>query len=280
MICPSRLRVLALLVGNLTLASAGLVHAQTAMRGAEVTPAVSGAHLPSLAGAMNQTEGIGAEKRARPVRAIPLVDGPGTVRDTALQSSPGSAAPVTPGLGFDCIGVGLGSYAPRYAPPDTTGAVGATQYVQWVNADIAVFDKASGALATGFPKAGNALFTGFGGPCETSNDGDPVVQYDKAANRWVLSQFAVPGGTAGYWQCVAVSASADATGAYYRYAFPYSQFNDYPKMGVWTDGYYTSFNMFTSTFRGAKVCAYDRARMLAGLSATQQCFQQIGRAHV
>ena len=273
MIGPSHYRVLALLVGNLTLASAGLVHAQFALRGAEVTPAVSGAHLPSLAGAMHQTEGIGAEKRARPVRAIPLVDGPGTVRDTALQSSPGSAAPVTPGLGFDGIGVGLVSYAPRYAPPDTTGAVGATQYVQWVNADIAVFDKVTGALAAGFPKAGNALFANFGGPCETSNDGDPMVQYDKAANRWVLSQFAVPGGTAGYWQCVAVSATADATGAYHRYAFPYTQFNDYPKMGVWTDGYYTTFNMFTSTFQGAKVCAYDRARMLAGLSATQQCFQ-------
>ena len=189
--------MLALLVGNLTLASAGLAHAQSALRGAEVTPAVGGAHLPSLAGAMHQTEGIGAEKRARPVRVIPLVDGPGTVRNTALQSSPGSAAPVTPGQGFDGIGVGLGSYSPRYAPPDTTGAVGATQYVQWVNADIAVFDKATGVLATGFPKAGNALFAGFGGPCETANDGDPMVQYDKAANRWVLSQFAVPGGTAG-----------------------------------------------------------------------------------
>ena len=72
---------------------------------------------------------------------------------------------------------------------------------------------------------------------------------------------------------MAVSATSDATGAYYRYAVPYTQFNDYPKMGVWTDGYYTTFNMFTSTFQGAKVCAYDRARMLANLSAAQQCFQ-------
>ena len=251
----------------------GLSSAQSEMRGAEVTPAVSGAHLPSLRGAMTQTEGIGAEKRARAPRQIPFADGPGTAVDTALQKAPSVTAPVTAGLGFDGIGVGLGTYSPRYAPPDTTGAVGATQYVQWVNADIAVFDKATGALAPGFPKAGKALFAGFGGPCETSNDGDPIVQYDKAANRWVLSQFAVPGGTAGYWQCVAVSATSDATGTYYRYAFPYSQFNDYPKMGVWPDGYYTTFNMFTSSFQGAKLCAYDRASMLAGNPATQQCFQ-------
>ena len=78
------------------------------------------------------------------------------------------------------------------------------------------------------------------------------------------------GSATGYWQCVAVSATSDATGAYSLYAFgPYSQFNDYPKMGVWSDGYYVTFNMFTSTFQGAKVCAYDRASMLAGSPATQ-----------
>ena len=151
--------------------------------------------------------------------------------DGALQRTPGGAAPTTAGLGLDGIGVGLAGYAPRFAPPDTTGAVGATQYVQWVNADIAVFDKATGALVPGFPKAGNSLFTGFGGPYEANNDGDPIVQYDKAADRWVLSQFAVPGGTAGYFQRVAVSATPDATGAHHRYAFRYTQFNDHPKIG-------------------------------------------------
>jgi hypothetical protein len=248
-------------------------HAQTVMRGAEVTHAVQASHLPSLRGAMAQTEGPGAEHRVRELKVIPLVDGPGTAADPVVQKSATTGAAVTAGLGFDGIGVGLGNYSPRWAPPDTTGAVGATQYVQWVNTDIAVFDKTTGALASGFPKPGNSLFAGMGGACETSNDGDPIVQYDKAANRWVLSQFAVPGGTAGYWQCVAVSQTSDATGAYFRYAFPYTQFNDYPKMGVWSDGYYITFNMFTNTFQGAKVCAYDRARMIAGVSATQQCFQ-------
>lgn len=248
-------------------------HAQTdTVRGAERTPAVSASHLPSLRGAMAQTEGVGAEHRVREVKQIPLVDSPGLTSDPVVQSKAGTAALVAAGLGFDGIGMGLGSFSPRYAPPDTTGAVGATQYVQWVNADLAVFNKATGALVYG-PVLGNSLFKGMGGPCETSNDGDPIVQYDKQANRWVLSQFAVPGGSAGYWQCVAVSATSDATGAYYRYAFPYTQFNDYPKMGVWTDGYYVTFNMFTSAFQGAKLCAYDRTSMLLGLPASQQCFQ-------
>src|SRR5205814_1958170 len=60
-----------------------------------------------------------------------------------------------------------------------------------------------------------------------------------------------------------------------RYSFPYTGFNDYPKMGVWPDGSYTTFNMFNAAgtaFQGAKICAYDRAKMLTGAAATQQCF--------
>ena len=247
-------------------------HAQPVLRGAEQTPAVFSAHLPSLRGAMAQTEGIGAEHRVRELKHIPLVDGPGQASDPVVQRSSTTSASVTTGIGVDGVGVGLGRYSPNYAPPDTTGAVGVTQYVQWVNVHLAVFDKVSGTLVYG-PVAGNTLFRNLGGACATSNDGDPMVQYDKEANRWVLSQFALPGGSAGYWQCVAVSQTSDATGGYNLYAFQYSQFPDYPKMGVWPDGYYVTFNMFTNIFQGAKVCAYDRAQMLQGQPATQQCFQ-------
>ena len=260
-----------LVAGGAALASAPAL-AQSVQTGAQSTPAVFSAHLPSLRGAMAQTEGIGAEHRVRALRQIPLVNLGSQASDPVVQSTAPGAAPVMPGIGIDGVGLGLGNYSPRYAPPDTTGAVGATQYVQWVNVDLAVFDKSTGALVMG-PVPGKTLFANLGGPCATSNDGDPIVQYDKAADRWVLSQFAVPGGTAGYWQCVAVSKTPDATAGYYLYAFPYAQFNDYPKMGVWSDGYYVTFNMFTSTFQGAKVCAYDRAKMLTGAPATQQCFQ-------
>jgi hypothetical protein len=137
-----------------------------------------------------------------------------------------------------------------------------------------VFDKATGALVMG-PVAGNTVWAGFGGGCQTNNDGDPIVQYDKAANRWILTQFSVS--TTPFLQCVAVSTTSDATGTYARYAFNYGNvdFPDYPKLGVWPDAYYISFNIFANgrTFSGAKVCAYDRAAMLAGAAATQQCFQ-------
>ena len=43
-------------------------------------------------------------------------------------------------LNFDGLGNG-GGYTPNAAPPDTNGAIGATQYVQWVNEAFAVFDE-------------------------------------------------------------------------------------------------------------------------------------------
>ncbi len=214
------------------------------------------------------------EAREKPVHPLPMGSAGQLQPDPVLQTTVGPAVATTPGLSFAGVGNGDYGFAPNAAPPDTNGAVGATQYVQWVNESFAVFNKSTGALVLG-PVAGNTLWSGFGGGCETNNDGDPIVQYDKAANRWVFTQFSVS--TTPFLQCVAVSTTSDATGAFNRYAFSYgtTQFPDYPKLGVWPDAYYISFNIFNNgtTFAGAKVCAYDRNSMTAGAAATQVCFQ-------
>jgi hypothetical protein len=190
--------------------------------------------------------------------------------DPVLQTTAGPLVSVTNGLNFQGVGVGITStYSDCCAPPDTNGAVGATQFVQWVNLDFAIFDKSTGALLQG-PTAGNTLWSGFGGQCEAHNDGDPIAQYDKAAGRWVLAQpvFETP-----YTYCIAVSTTSDATGSYNRYAFSMPNFPDYPKLGVWPDAYYASFNLFSGNFFvGARACAFDRSQMLSGGAATQICF--------
>ena len=215
-----------------------------------------------------------ARREAEPVRRIPLPPGlaaQGQVEDSVRQQT---MVPFTPAVGTSFEGLGQGQYGftVNSAPPDTNGAVGATQYVQWVNSSFAIFNKSTGALVAG-PTAGNTLWAGFGGGCQTNNDGDPVVLYDKLAQRWVFSQFSVS--TTPFLQCVAVSTTSDATGTYNRYSFQYNNFDDYPKMGVWPDGYYETFNMFNgNTFVGGDVCAYNRAAMLSGSAANQICFQQ------
>ncbi|HUD66288.1 MAG TPA: hypothetical protein VMQ17_17005 [Candidatus Sulfotelmatobacter sp.] len=213
-------------------------------------------------------------RRVEPLRRIPLP--PELMQhqeDPVIQV--GTVPPPTPPLTQSFQGLGNGQYgfSITSAPPDTEGTVGATQYVQWVNTSFAVFNKSTGALIAG-PTAGNTLWSGFGGGCQTNNDGDPIVLYDKIAQRWIFSQFSVS--TTPYLQCIAVSTTSDATGAYNRYSFQYTNFDDYPKMGVWPDAYYETFNMFAggTTFVGADACAYDRNAMLAGSAATQVCFQQ------
>ena len=173
----------------------------------------------------------------------------------------------------------------RVAPPDTTGDVGPNHYVQWVNLRYAIYTLVRGVNneitafipVPGFPKNGNVVWQGFGGRCQSDNDGDPIVQYDQLADRWVLTQFAVSGTP--YTQCVAVSTSGDPTGTYFRYAFSYDRsFNDYPKMGVWPDAYYISYNMFRNgrSFTGNTVCAFERAQMLTGGAARQACVNTTG----
>ena len=214
--------------------------------------------------------------RLNPNRTVNLALQP----DGALQSSFGAAHPgQTVKKPFDGLGSGFigpqGAFEVKFVPPDTTGAVGATQYVQWVNAAFAIFDKKTGKPVFG-PVQGNTLWQGLGGdadpsPCATNNDGDPVVQYDKAAGRWLLSQFSVSKGK--FAQCIAVSQTSDALGPYFRYDFAQPAFNDYPKLGVWPDGYYASYNMFDG-LSGGRACAYERAKMLVGdPSAMEQCFQ-------
>ena len=215
---------------------------------------------------------------AEPVRKIPLPPAlkPAAEADKALQKTSRLAPlgpPATIKSHFPGLGQGVTGFAVEVAPPDTNGAVGLTQYVQSVNSSFAVFDKATGNLLAG-PTDANALWKGFGGGCETNNDGDAIVLFDKLATRWVIAQFSIHGTPD--MQCVAVSTTADATGTYNRYSFTYSDFDDYPKMAVWPDGYYATFNMFdnaSQAFLGADACAYDRTAMLSGNAATQICFQ-------
>jgi hypothetical protein len=223
----------------------------------------------------------GERHEAPPVRVFPRTGRPvvpATGVDTALQTV-GLAAPSIGNVtSFAGVGQGDYGYSDNVAPPDTNLAVGATQVVQWVNTSFGVFSK-TGTLLAG-PTTGNTLYQALGPthPCAVNNDGDIIAQYDKAANRWVLAQLSVTNGASvGYWECVAVSQTSDATGAYNVYGFSYGtvQFDDYPKIGIWNNAYLATYNIFNNgqSFAGPKLCAFDRASMLAGAAATQVCFQ-------
>lgn len=256
----------------------GLPVAALAQGQAQVIPATHHDVSPPLRDIPPGPHDFGG-REAEPARRIPSSRIPTFGPDPVLQESTAAtstlAAPAT-SVNVDGIGYGFtgpsGTFSVQYAPPDTNGAVGPNHFVEVVNVDLAVFNK-SGVPVYG-PVLTRTLWTGFGGNCEVQNDGDAVVSYDRIADRWIITQFQVS--TTPFQQCVAVSTGPDPTGSYYRYAFTYTDgFPDYPKLGVWPDAYYISYNVFNNagtSFLYAKACAFDRAKMLTGAAATQECF--------
>ncbi len=225
-----------------------------------------------------------ATTKQRPLLHMPALrqGSPNGIRDHVQNARVPAAIP-SPSNSFDGVGNGFtgpqGTFTVTSAPSDPNGTVGPQDYVQIVNTDFAIFNKDASRGAVGTVRYGpvqiNTLWSGFGGLCQTDNDGDPIVVYDSIANRWLITQFAVTNPNPNYYQCIAVSTGSDPTGTYNRYAFSYANFPDYPKFGLWPDAYYGTFNLFDSTgttFLGAQVCAFDRTSMLSGASATQQCF--------
>ena len=138
-------------------------------------------------------------------------------------------------------------------PPDPTGAVGPNHYVQMVNATtVRIFNK------TGTPLMSFLLGTLWG---LSSNNGDPIVMYDKFADRWFLAQF---GSSTDRKIYIAISQTNDPTGSYYTWTYVSPQFPDYLKFSIWHDGYYMTSNQTTD-----KVYVFERSVMLTGGSGAR-----------
>lgn len=202
------------------------------------------------------------------------------VKDPAVQSKAprGPNVFTTPGVGFDGLGLSTGS-SPGFTPPDTNMAVGQNYIVEAVNVEMAVYDKTDGSLVDGPFDIAN-LWTNMGGACLTAGTSDPIVNYDQAAHRWIISQMTTNASPMNF-HCVAVSQTDDPTGAYYTYGFEITAgVPDYPKVAVWTNAYYATFNDFNPNFNGVIFVAYDSAAMQAGdPNAQMVMFEEASNAY-
>ncbi len=199
------------------------------------------------------------------------------------QMSPGDRPSAMLVDSFDGLGVsfpGKQPAAPGRNPSDNSLAAGPAHIVQIVNSRMAIFSKQSAAFSKSGevlfgPVITNTLFAGFGGPCESRTSGDAVVRFDQLAQRWlfVLPVFRRPEGEPNgpYSMCYAVSETADPLGRYHRYEFKRPLFPDYPRPAIWPDGYYVPTSVGDTVVQ-KQDCVADRAKMLAGLAATEQCF--------
>ena len=213
-----------------------------------------------------------------PLRYVPGQEPKGSAQmiagweDSVAQTEFGAGEMPAPienfaGLDFNTFGAGW--------PPDTNGDVGPNHYIQTVNTSVGIYAKETGTRLVGVDF--DTFFTGpVGTPCDNSNQGDVVVLYDASVDRWVVTDFAwFNPNTGPFYECIAVSQTGDpVAGGWYFYALRADTgvftgyLNDYPKLGVWSDGWYMTANMFQinppGNGFGVRTWALDRASMITG----------------
>jgi hypothetical protein len=205
-------------------------------------------------------------------RSTPEVGTEAVRQPVATAAAP---APIITFDGLDRENWGAGS------PPDTTGDVGPVYYIQAVNTSVGVYRKSDGFREAAFTFDTLMSQGNFGNQCDDQNFGDPVVLYDTFEDRWVLTDFAftLDGGNNVNppiaFQCFAVSMTGDpVTGGWNFYSIEVTDgLNDYPKLGVWTDGIYMSSNIFGypagAPYQSSRVWAFNKAQMYAGSPTVQ-----------
>jgi len=164
-----------------------------------------------------------------------------------------SGPEIIPGFNFD------GLRDPSISPPDPTGDIGKNHYMQMTNASggslIQVWDKLTGQSVLG-PILSNTIWQQVG----TGSIGDPLVQYDHDAERWIIMELQ------GFFTnelLIAVSDNSDPTGGWKAYRFQTLGFGDYPKIYVWNNAYFVTANEISN---GNKCAGYalERSAILAG----------------
>ncbi|MCX6246584.1 MAG: BACON domain-containing carbohydrate-binding protein [Bacteroidetes bacterium] len=190
-------------------------------------------------------EGLG--HRSYPFAATALPKGEDPLWQKYMGKVKGSNGPL---VNFE------GQSSPYY-PPDCNGTPGPNHFMQTINTVFAIYDK-TGTLVAG-PTNLNLLFGSV--PGANRNDGDPIILYDKVADRWLVTEFSLGGGQ--NYMMMAVSTTNDPTGTWYQYSFPVATMPDYPKFGVWRDGYYMGDN----NNPGKDIYVMERTPMLSGGTA-------------
>ncbi len=151
-------------------------------------------------------------------------------------------------------------------PSDPTGAAGPNHYVMAYNTAFKIFDKSGNVLVndTGLSN----LFPGH------TSDGDPIVLYDQFADRFLITNFDVS--STPNKLLVAVSETNDpVNGGWYIYPFEIpgtssSNFIDYPKFSIWSDGYYITANKDSGSASTSEVIyVMERDKMITGNQAAQ-----------
>ncbi|APG60608.1 GEVED domain-containing protein [Christiangramia salexigens] len=185
-------------------------------------------------------------------KVVPGKGLPNTV-DPAIQTKMGELKAKSPLFTFTAAST-------RSTPSDPTGVVGPNHYLNAWNSAFSIWDKSGNQIVP------PASLASIGGEFENEVLGDPIVMYDQIADRYIISQFSETPDSF----LIAVSQGPDPVNdGWYTYRFTTNDvLPDYPKMSLWSDGYYITTNKNTNTAdQSPVVYTLERDKMLQGQSA-------------
>jgi len=164
-----------------------------------------------------------ALRKAKLKAAAEVPAGTSTPAEPAGPSSPAPFNSLnSPGLSASDEG-----YQPT--PPDSTGAIGPTRYLEFVNQMVAVYDRNNLTLLS---STDLGTFTGTPSSLATS---DPQIQWDPQGNRWFYGAVAFNSNFTSTYILFGWSKTADPNdlaGGWCRYSNPTgANIPDYPKLG-------------------------------------------------
>lgn len=173
--------------------------------------------------------------------------------DPTRQASVGEVPSKATILSFDAA-------VSRSTPTDPTGAAGPNHYLNGWNSAFSIFDKQGNQLVP------PSSLASIGGEFTDETLGDPIILYDEFADRFLITQFSDTPESF----LVAVSRGPNpVTDGWYTYRFTTNgTLPDYPKISVWSDGYYLTTNKNSRTAQRSQVVyVFERDKMLRGETA-------------
>jgi hypothetical protein len=151
--------------------------------------------------------------REIPLYGPPFRPGSGNVADPVLQTSTPTPAAAQALGQWEGLGEGYPGFTVSAVPPDPNIAVGPHHIVQWVNNALVIFDKQGNQLQA--PVADSTFWGAFSTCYQGGGFSDPIVKYDRAADRWLVGEVALPALPlfCQHTQCFAVSKTSNPTWA-------------------------------------------------------------------
>ncbi len=211
--------------------------------------------------------------------ALHVPAAPRAARSRGGVVAPVRAAPINPPIiqGININGVGQGTGI--LIPPDTHGAVGASQFVEVVNQRFVVYSKANPPAL--LKNVSLASFFGYTAPFPGLFD--PRVIYDPTWKRWIVTANAFHELPGVQKLLIAVSKTSSATGAFYVVrdfntdVLSNGNFSDFPQLGMDQDAIVLTTNVFgneveTSPYVRSEVITFAKARAYNGLELEAQFF--------